>query len=111
MKTYVHLWYIDEFFSEWEMFQTKVVEEIKTQFVCVFFFFRNSCRLWDNVGKYGTAGQATDDNIIRRVRFACWVIKATDAHSEYAIVIAFPRQQWLRQRASMLQVPGLSFSC
>jgi len=64
---------------------------------------------WD-VEKYGTAGQATDDNTIWRVRFACWISKATDARSEYAIVIAFPRQQWLRERASMLQVLCLSFS-
>jgi len=28
--------------------------------------------LRDNVEKYGTAGQATDDNIIRRMRFACY---------------------------------------
>jgi hypothetical protein len=38
--------------------------------------------------KYGTARQATDDNIIRRMRFACWVTKATDTHSEYVIVYA-----------------------
>jgi hypothetical protein len=31
MKTYVHLWYyLAEFFLEWEMFQTEVVERIKT---------------------------------------------------------------------------------
>ena len=60
--------------------------------------------------KYGIARQATDDNIIRCMRFACWKSKATDAHSEYAIVIAFPRQQWLRQRSSMLQVLCRSFS-
>ena len=52
--------------------------------------------------KYGTARQATDDNIIRCMRFACWITKATDTHSEYVILIAFPRQQWLRERASML---------
>ena len=28
--------------------------------------------------KYGRAGQATDDNIIRRMRFACCITKATD---------------------------------
>jgi hypothetical protein len=55
------------------------------------------------VEKYGTAGQATDDNIIQRMRFACWITKATDTHSEYVILIAFPRQQWLRERASMLR--------
>jgi hypothetical protein len=31
--------------------------------------------------KYGTARQATDDNIIRRMRFACWITKATDTQS------------------------------
>jgi hypothetical protein len=31
-------------------------------------------------GKNGRARQATDDNIIRRMRFACWITKATDAH-------------------------------
>jgi hypothetical protein len=41
------------------------------------------------VEKYGTARQATDDNIIRRMRFACWVTKATDTHSQYVILIFF----------------------
>jgi hypothetical protein len=62
------------------------------------FFFRKSCCLRDNVAKYCTARQATDDNIIRRMRFACWITKATDTHSEYVILIAFQRQQWLRER-------------
>jgi hypothetical protein len=64
---------------------------------------RKSCRLRDNVEKYGTAGQATADNIIRRMRCACWITKATDTHSEYVIFIAFARQQWLGERASMLR--------
>jgi hypothetical protein len=40
--------------------------------------FVKSCRLWDNVGKSGRAGQATDSNIIRRMSFACWITKATN---------------------------------
>jgi hypothetical protein len=52
-------------------------------------FFRKSYRLSDNVEKYGTARQATDDNILRRIRIACWITKATDTHSEYVIHIAF----------------------
>jgi hypothetical protein len=36
---------------------------------------------------------------IRRMRFACWISKAIATHSEYVILIAFPRQQWLRERA------------
>jgi hypothetical protein len=50
--------------------------------------FRKSCCLWNIVEKYGTVRQATDDNIIWRMRFTCWIIKATDTHSEYVIYIA-----------------------
>jgi len=35
------------------MFQTKVVEKTKDTFCVQWFFFRKSCRLWDNVEKYG----------------------------------------------------------
>jgi hypothetical protein len=61
------------------------------------------------VEKYGTARQVTDDNIIRRMRFACWITKATDTNSEYVIFIAFARQQWLRERASMLRYAYISY--
>jgi hypothetical protein len=54
-------------------------------------------------GKYGTAGQATHDNIIRRMRCAFWVTKATGTHSECVILSAFSRQQWLRERVPMLR--------
>jgi hypothetical protein len=33
--------------------------------------------------------QTTDDNIIWRMRFACWITKATDTQLEYAMLIAF----------------------
>jgi hypothetical protein len=81
-KTYAYLWsYLPKFILEWEMFPTKVVEKIITHILCsIIFFPEKSYRLWDNVGKYGTAGQATDDNIIWRMRIACWVIKVTDIH-------------------------------
>ena len=50
---------------------------------------RKACRLWENVDKYSTARQATDDNILRRMRFARWVNKITYTHSEYVVLIAF----------------------
>ena len=31
--------------------------------------------------KYGTTRQATDGNIIRRMRVACWIPKARDTHT------------------------------
>jgi hypothetical protein len=52
MKTYVHL-YLTEFFLEREMYETKVLEEVETHVLCSITFFRKSCRLWDNVEKYG----------------------------------------------------------
>jgi hypothetical protein len=73
------------------MFQTNVVGEIKTHFISNNVFSK-IVSFMGYVEKYGTARQATDDNIIRRMRFACWITKATDTHSEYVIVNAFLRQ-------------------
>ena len=60
-----------------------------------FSLFRKSLCLWDNPENHGRSGQATDDNRIRRTRFANSIPKATDTHSEYVIIIAFSLQQWL----------------
>ena len=96
-------YYLAEFFFEWEMLQKKFVQKIKTHIMFKSVFPRKSRRLWDNVKKYGRARQATDDNIIRYMFIACWITKATDTLSEYIILIALPRQQWLRERASILR--------
>ena len=55
--------YLAQFFSEWEMFQTNVVQKIKTHILCSVTFSRKSCRLWDNVEKYCRAVQDTDYNM------------------------------------------------
>jgi hypothetical protein len=55
------------------------------------------------VEKYATARQASDDNITWRMRFIRCITKAKDTLSEYVIPIAFPRQQRLRERASVLR--------
>jgi hypothetical protein len=51
------------------------------------------------VQEYGRAGQPTDESIIRRMRFACWINTVTDTYSEYVLLIALPRQTWFRERA------------
>jgi len=51
---------------------------------------RKSCCLWDNVKEYGTPRQATDDNIIWRMRFSCWITKVTQTKSGYVILIVPP---------------------
>ena len=61
--------------------------------------------------KYGTARQATDGNIIRRMRFACWITKATDIHSEYVILCFSTATMVTRTRLSVtLYVHCLSFN-
>ena len=86
------LTYLDELFLQWEMFQTKIVEKIKTHILCSVTFFPKIVPLWDNAEKYGRTRKATEDNIIWRTRFACWINKATDTHSECVTFIAFPRK-------------------
>ena len=48
-------------------------EDQNTHFVFDNCFFRKSCRLWYDVEKYGRPRRAADDNIMRRMRFACWI--------------------------------------
>ena len=37
------------------------------------------------------------------MRITCCIPKATDKNSEYVIFTAFPLQQWLHERASILR--------
>jgi hypothetical protein len=80
----------------------KICRENQNTFFMLKNFFSENRAVY-NVEKYGTARQATDGNIIRRTRFARWVIKTTDTHTEYVILITFPRQEWLRERVSVLR--------
>jgi hypothetical protein len=57
------------------------------------------------VEKYGRGGQATDEVIIRRVRFASLQIKTTETHSEHVILIAL--QSYNRDCASTLRLSTL----
>jgi len=43
---------------------------------------RKSCPIGNNEEKYSRAIQATNDNVIRCERNACWITNATNAHSE-----------------------------
>jgi hypothetical protein len=38
---------------------------------------------------------------IWRVRIACWIPKATNTHSQYVILIAFPLKQWVTEPVSV----------
>jgi hypothetical protein len=83
------------------MFQTKVVEKIETHILYSITILRKWCCLWANMEKYDT----TRHNIARRMLLACRITKArTQTQLYYWILIAFPRQQWLRERAWMLRL-------
>jgi hypothetical protein len=78
MKTFSRIWqYLAKFFLEWEIFQIKVVQKIKTHILCSIPLFRKSYRLWDNVEKYGGVRGAANDVRIWCIRIACWISKAT----------------------------------
>ena len=75
-------------------------ENQNTHFVFNNFFFDNRAVyeiMWNNI-----VGLDTPQMTIRRVGITCWIPKATNTHKEYVILIAFPRQQWLHERASLL---------
>ena len=72
-----------------------------THFMFNYFFFRKSCRFWDSVEEYGGDWGSSNDVTIWRISFACWISNATctraRAHThKYVILIASPRQKWLR---------------
>jgi len=83
--------------------------EIKAHILLSVTFFRKSCRLWDDVESYCRSGQATDDNITRRMRIACCITEVTNAHSKHITLIAFPLQQWLHRHSSMLRHTCIAF--
>jgi hypothetical protein len=106
------------------MFWTKVIEKIKTHILCSITFSLKSHRLWDNVEKYSGDRGATNDVTTWRIRFACWICKATCTYAyahthalgypharthEQACThrpicnTAFPHEKWLRERASTLR--------
>jgi hypothetical protein len=84
------------------MFQIRICRENKSIFLCSIHFLLKIMPFRENVGKYGAAREAIDDNVTRRMRLACWITKVTDTYSNYLIVTAFARQQWLRERALVL---------
>jgi hypothetical protein len=108
-------------FLEWEIFQIKAVEKIKTHVLFSIASFENRA-VYEIMSKNVVKPEATDDNIMR-MRFACLISNSARAHAhanahanpharrykhprarigKTEILIAFPRQQWFHVRASVL---------
>lgn len=82
---------------------------MKTHTLCSVTVFRKSYRLWDNVVKYARDRQATNGDIIQRMRFAWWLTKATETHSEY--VIPLFRGNSLLRESSWFYIIRTSVAC
>jgi hypothetical protein len=102
IESSLHLWwFLSQFFLEWKICQTKVVENFKTHILCSTIILRKMYRLWDNVEKYGRTGRAKMK--IWRMHIACWIPKDTNTHPEYVILTALLLQQYLHESSSILQ--------
>jgi hypothetical protein len=83
------------------MSNIKIVEKIVTHLFNKFFSSKLVLLLRDNLEKYGTARQATEDNVP-------WITKATDMHSEY---VMYFHSNWLRDCVSVLCLYIHCLSC
>ena len=76
-------------------------ENQNTHFVFNNFFPENGAVyeiVWKNI-----VGRGRAQMTIWRMCIACCIPKATNTHSQYVILIAFPLQQWLYERASVIR--------
>jgi hypothetical protein len=93
--------YLAHFFFEWEMLQTECVDKIRWHSLRTLTF--ENCTLyeimWKNIVQAGRL-QMT----VWHMRIVRWMHKASNAHSEYVMLIAFPLKQWLHERVSMSHV-------
>jgi len=71
----------------------KFLENTRTHILCSITYFSKIVPFWDNLQKCCRPRLAT-----AHMRIACCIHKATNTHSEYVILIAFPLQQCLHER-------------
>ena len=72
----------------------------------VFFLYHHYEKKWKN-----TVGQNSPQLTIRRLRIACWIIKAINAHSEYLILISFPLQTMVAIKRFNITLYVICLSC
>jgi hypothetical protein len=81
MKAYVHYDTLSLNGSNMRSVSDKSLKEDEnTYFILNNFFFRKRHHLCENVEKYGTVGEATDDKKMWSMRIACWITKTTNTH-------------------------------
>jgi len=91
-----------QIFLERNIFQTKLVKKIKPQILLSIFCVCENRAIYEIMWK-NTAASDRPRTTIWLTRIACRETKATNTHSEYVILVAFPLQQWLNERAWILR--------
>ena len=113
MKASIHSWsYLARFFLKENISDKKCRDTPNTHFMFHNFFFENRAVyeiMWKNVDR------GRPQMKVWRVCIACWIPKATNTHTDTqththththtgcVILIVFPLQQCLQERASMLR--------
>jgi hypothetical protein len=64
------------------MFQAKVVEKMKPNILFSKFFFKKIVIMWKNIVERGKPQM-----LIRRMRIACWIPKATNTHTQVILYL------------------------
>jgi len=80
-----------KFFLEWELFQTEAADKTATYIFTFNNFFSWNRALYEIMWK-NTVEPDRPEMAIWRMRITCWITKATNIHSEYAILIVFHRK-------------------
>ena len=93
--------HLAQFLLEWNMFQTKVVQKIKTHILCSTTFFSENLTIYEIMWK-NILGPGRPQMTTWHMRIACWIPKARNTHTGCVILIAFPQQQLLHNRSSVL---------
>jgi hypothetical protein len=81
--------------------------------VSIFLFFSPENRSVYAIMFENTEQADRTQNTVRRMRIACWLPKDTYTQTLYVVLIAFPLEQRLHERTSMLRYPFIAclFSC
>ena len=85
------------------MFQTKVVQKIKTHLLHSITFSPHHPTVYEIMWK-NTVERGKPQMAIWRMRILCRLSKATNQHTEYVVLIAFSLQQWLHDRDSSVGI-------
>jgi len=76
----------------------KVIQKLKTHIIRSITFFPENRAFYEIIWK-NVVEQGRPLMTIWLMRIVCWIPKATNTHAGCVIIISFPQQQWLHERA------------